>query len=305
MHEARLPTGSPARRRLAALGGLLALAAVACGNPPPASQPPSARAAIDRLRATQECGLGVQAAAKIDHFGQQGRVRGDLLLFAVWPARLRMDAVSPFGVTLATLVSDGKAFSLSDLREKRFFVGPASACNIARLTTVAMPGHVLVSLLRGDAPVLKHDPANASIRWDAKGFYVVKIAGANQTEEELSLEPNPADLALPWDKQRMRVRRVRVQQEGIVLYDAELDDHKPAGMAKERVDPDGIDAPIPPSGPACNAELPRRMHVSVPGTESDVRFRYDDVTWNPPLVEGLFTQPVPGGLEIVRVTCDR
>lgn len=291
------------RRALLALP--FVVAASACGTPPPASQPPSARAAIDRLHDTQDCGLGVQAAAKIDHFGAHGRVRGDLLLFAMWPARLRMDAVSPFGVTLATLASDGRAFSLSDLREKKFFVGPASACNIARLTTVAMPGHVLVSLLRGDAPVLKHDASAASITWDRSGYYVVKIAGANQTEEELQLEPHPSDVALPWNKQRMRVKRVRVQQEGIVLYDAELDDHKPAATAKERVDPDGIDPPIPPSGPMCSAEVPRRIHVKVPGTESDVRFRYDDVSWNPPLVEGLFTQPVPGGLEIVRVTCDR
>jgi hypothetical protein len=300
------PQLRPASTRLRAAAALaLALALPGCGSLPPASQPPSARAALDRLRATQDCGVGVQAAAKIDHFGQQGRVRGDLLLFAMWPARLRMDAVSPFGVTLATLASDGKDFSLSDLREKRFFVGPASACNIARLTTVAMPGHVLVSLLRGDAPVLKHDPANATLAWDRAGHYVVHIRGANQTEQEIALAPHPDDLALPWSKQRMRVKRVKVEQEGIVLYDAELDDHRAAKTAKERVDPDGIDAPVPPSGPECAAELPRRMRMSVPGTESDVRFRYDDVTWNPPIVEGLFTQPVPGGLEIQRVTCER
>ncbi len=296
--------GTLSRRRVAAAVVVLA-SATACGSPPPASQPPSARAAIDRLHASQDCGLGVQAAAKIDHFGKQGRVRGDLLLFALWPARLRMDAVSPFGVTLATLTSDGKAFSLSDLREKKFLVGPASACNIARLTTVAMPGHVLVSLLRGDAPVLKHDAAQSSLAWDRSGHYVVKLAGANQTEEEIHLEPHPDDLAKPWSEQRMRAKRVRVVQEGIVLYDAELDDHKAMATAKERVDPDGIDPPIPPSGPMCSAELPRRIHVKVPGTESDVQFRYDSASWNPPLVEGLFTQPVPGGLEIVRVTCDR
>ncbi len=285
---------------------ILALLSVAgCGSPPPASQPPSARAAIDRLHDAQDCALGVQAAAKIDHFGKQGRVRGDLLLFALWPARLRMDAVSPFGVTLATLASDGTSFSLSDLREKKFYVGPASACNIARLTTVAMPGHVLVSLLRGDAPVLKHDPSKASIAWDKKGYYVVHIDGANRTEEELHLEPHPSDLALPWNQQRMRARRVKVQQEGIVLYDAELADHKPTATAKERVDPEGIDPPVPPSGPACTTEIPRRIHVQVPGTESDVQFRYDDVKVNPPIVEGVFTQEIPGGLEVMRVTCER
>src|SRR5688500_14131099 len=84
-----------------------------CGTPPPASQVPNARAALDRVHASQDCGLGNQAAAKIDHFGKGGRVRGDLLMFAIWPERLRMDVVSPFGVTLATLTSDGQKFSLS------------------------------------------------------------------------------------------------------------------------------------------------------------------------------------------------
>ena len=36
----------------------------------------------------------------------------------------------------------------------------------------------------------------------------------------------------------------------------------------------------------------------------DVRFRYETVSWNPPVIEGLFTQPVPGGVEVVRVQCD-
>ena len=100
---------------------------------------PSAAAALDRLRETGQCGLGVQANAKIDHFGKQGRVRGDLLMFAAAPANLRLDVVSPFGVTLATLTSDGSRFALSDLRDKRFYVGPASACNIAKSGVIPMP----------------------------------------------------------------------------------------------------------------------------------------------------------------------
>lgn len=291
------------RTSLCVVVGCLALAG--CGTPPPASQMPSARAALDRVHASQDCGLGIQAAAKIDHFGKGGRVRGDLLMFAVWPERLRMDVVSPFGVTLATLTSDGAKFSLSDLREKRFYFGPASACNIARLTTVPMPGHVIVSLLRGEAPVLKHEAANATIEWSRSGYYVVKIASTRNAVEEIHLAPHPADLALPWDKQRLRVLDVEVKQEGVTLYHATLDEHQPAAMAKERVDPDGIDPPTLPSGPMCTAELPRKIHVEVPGKDEDVRFRYDTVTWNPPLIEGLFGQPIPGGVEVVRVTCEK
>lgn len=291
------------RTSLGVLFGCFALAG--CGTRPPASQMPNARAALDRVHASQDCGVGIQAAAKIDHFGKGGRVRGDLLMFAVWPERLRMDVVSPFGVTLATLTSDGAKFSLADLREKRFYFGPASACNIARLTTVPMPGHVLVSLLRGEAPVLKHDAANATIEWSGRGYYVVRIAGTRNAVEEIHLAPHPADFALPWDKQRMRVLDVQVKQEGVTLYHASLDEHEPAAMAKERVDPDGIDPPTLPSGPTCTAELPRKIHVEVPGKDEDVRFRYENVSWNPPLIDGLFSQPIPGGVEVVRVTCDK
>jgi hypothetical protein len=275
-----------------------------CGTPPPQSQLPNARAAVDRVHATQDCGLGIHATAKIDHFGKGGRVRGDLLAFAVWPDRLRMDVVSPFGVTLATLTSDGNRFSLNDLREHRFLIGPATACNIARLTTVPMPGHVLVSILKGEAPVLKHTPNDATIGWDSAGYYVVTIKGTNAGEERIRVAPHPADFALPWEKQRLRLLDVEVRQQGVVLYHATLTDHKPAPMDKPMVDPDGIDPPTPTSGPTCNAELPRRIHVEVPGKSEDVLFRYESVTWNPPLQEGIFTQPVPPGVEIQRVVCE-
>jgi hypothetical protein len=281
------------------------LACTACGTAPPASQMPNARAALDRIHASQDCGVGIQASAKIDHFGKGGRVRGDLLMFALWPARLRMDVVGPMNSgVVATLASDGTRFALADLREKRFLFGPASACNIARLTTVPMPGHVLVSLLRGEAPVLKHEPQAASIVWSSHGYYVVKIPSTRNAQEEIHVAPHPSDFTLPWQQQRMRVLQVEVRQEGYVLYHAELDDHTPAAMSKPRIDTEGIDPPIPTSGPVCQAELPRRIHVEVPGKNEDVLFRYEDVAWNPPLTDDLFVlQPSPG-LQVQRVSCE-
>jgi hypothetical protein len=257
---------------------------------------------VERVQATLDCGIGVHTAAKIDHFGKGGRVRTDLLAFAVWPGRLRMDVVSPFGVTLATLTSDGENFTFNDLKEKRFFFGPSSACNIARLTTVPMPSHVLVSLLRGSTPVLKHRPEDATIEWEDDA-YVITIKGNNGSVQRIKVTPHPDDFALPWDQQRFRVLEVEVKQQGILLYRAELEDHQPAPMAKPRVDPDGIDPPVPTSGPTCTADLPRRIHVTA-GKEADVLFRYENVAWNPPLLPSTFTQPVPPGVHVERVMCD-
>jgi hypothetical protein len=274
-----------------------------CGVPPPASQVPNARAALSRVHETQDCGIGVHASAKIDHFGKGGRIRTDLLAFAVWPDRLRMDVVSPFGVTLATLTSDGDKFAFNNLRDRRFLFGKATACNIARLTTVPLPGHVLASLLRGEPPILKHNDAEATVSWDRGGYYVVHLKGNNGSEERVQVAPHPDDRAQPWDKQRFRVLDVEVEQQGIVLYHATLADHKPAPMDKPIIDPDHIDPPVPTSGPTCTAEVPRRIRVEVPGKE-DVLFRYENVTWNPPLPEGTFTQPIPEGVAVERAVCE-
>jgi hypothetical protein len=274
------------------------------GVTPPASSPPSVDAALSRMHATFACGNAIQANAKIDHFGEHGRVRGELLLFVARPESIRMDIVSPFGVALATLTSDGSRFALADLRQKRFYVGPASACNIARLTTVPVPGHVMVDLLRGEAPVLVHGAQGAVIAWSPRGYWVLQIDSTRSAREEIHLAPRPEDWARPWDQQRMRVLDVRVEQQGYVLYHAELSDHATAATAGPRLDPDNLEPPIPPSGPVCDAEIPRKIHVEVPNPEADVRFQYEQHSWNPPLPAGTFEQMPPPGMQIERVTCE-
>jgi hypothetical protein len=276
-------------------------------NQPPASLVPSGQAALDRLRATGRCEVAIQASAKIEESGERGRIKGDLLMFAAVPARMRMDAVSPFGATLLTLTSDGRDFSLADFRAKRFLRGPASACNIARLTHVPVPPHALVALLRGQAPVLKHDPSAATIVWKGEsgphGYYVVTLASTRDASEELHVSPRPEDWAKLWSDQRMRLLDVTIRQYGEVLYHAELDDFAVAPMGKERIDALGVDPPLPPSGPFCDAEIPKRIHLDVPGPNDDVGFRYQEVTWNPPLPEGIFHQPVPDGMAPEAVDC--
>jgi hypothetical protein len=260
------------------------------------------------MRATLAPCTGVQASAGFEVSRSyavvfSGSLRGDLLLFASSPARVRMDVVSSFGVSLATLTSDGTRFAFADQRAKRFSVGEASACNIARFTTVPMPPNVLVDLLLGRAPVLKH-VAPGSIEWSGDGYYVVTIPGTRDATEEIRIAPAPADLSKPWTEQRMRVLGVKVRQQGVTLYEARLDGHARAPMAKERIDADGIDPPIPPSGPLCEAELPRLIHVEVPDKNEELDFRYKDVTWNPPLPDGIFDQPPPAGLLVTPVRCE-
>jgi hypothetical protein len=279
---------------------------VGCARPvaAPASSPPNADAVLARMRDGMACANAVQGSAKLEHYGQEGRVRGDLMLFAARPARLRLDVISPFGVAIATLTSNGTRFALADLRDKRFYVGPATACNISRLTAVPVPGHVLVDLLRGEAPLLKHEAGQTTIAWDTHGYYAIVIPSTRGAREEIHVAPRPEDWSLPWDRQRLRVLDVRVDQQGYELYHAELSDHAGAPTAGPREDPDNLEPPLPPSGPTCDAEVPRKIRVEVPVPKAEVRFQYTQLVWNPPLPEGTFEQPAPPGMREEEVTCE-
>jgi hypothetical protein len=289
-------------RRLVSSGCLAALLASGCSRQPPASRFPDAQAALDRMHASYACSRGVSADAKLDYIGPRGRVRGNVLYLASVPDRLRLDLSSPFGAMVSTLTSDGERFSLMDLREKRFLYGPANACNLARFTQVSLPPAVLVDLLRGEAPVLVHTPSQASVAWEG-GHYVLRISSRHGASERIELEPLDGDFNRPWSEQRVRVLGVEVEQSGVTLYRVGLEDHAAANAAKPRVDPDGIDPPIPPSGPVCSAELPRRIHIQVPVEGHDLVIRVNEVAHNPPLAQGAFTQPRPGGVRAEYSAC--
>jgi len=275
--------------------GVLALGLAACGRPPPVSQFPTGDAALARLHESQACSRGVSAEAKLDYIGPRGRLRGNVLYLAQVPDRIRLDLFSPFGAVLSTLTSDGERFSLLDPRAKRFFYGPANACNLARFTQVSLPPAVLVDLLRGDAPVVVHEPRAASVKWDGDR-YVVRVVSTRGAVERIELEPVPEDYTRPWSEQRVRVLGVEVEQYGVSLYKIALGDHAPARTAPPRVDPDGLEPPLPPSGPACLAELPRRIHIEVSSEGHDLLLALSEVAHNPPLVPGTFRQEKPAGV---------
>lgn len=256
------------------------------------------------MRASFACANAVQASGKLDQYTVVGRIRSELMLFAARPAQLRMDIVSPFGVAIATLTTDAGKFSLADLRDKRFYVGPADACNIARLTSVPVPPHVLVEVLRGEAPVLKHDAQLATMVWDPHGYWALTIPSTRGASEVIHLAPRPEDWSLPWDRQRMRVLDVRVDQQGYELYHVSLDDHASTPTSGPREDPDNLAPPLPPSGPVCDAEIPRQIRLQVDYPKADVRLLYDNPLWNPPLPEGSFMQQAPPGMRTERVDCE-
>ena len=291
--------------RLVALTFALVGLSGCCGPPP--SQFPNARAALDRMRETYSCTRGVRAEAKVDYFGDRGRVRASVLYMANQLERVRFDvfATVPVYQIVSTLTSDGENFTLYDLREKVFLYGPANTCNIARFTQVPVPPFALVQLLRGEAPVLVHSPEQASIEWDGCDGYAIDIKSKHGASQLIHLEPTPETWNEPWQKQQVIVRDVTVTQQGYELYRAVMDDHEPAQTAKPDEDPDGIGPPTPPSGPACSAPLPRRMRLEVPDGDQELILRLQEAVHNPPLAEGVFTQPQPRGVSVRHADCNR
>jgi len=284
------------------LGLLGFAAALGCSRAAPPSRFPDAQTILASLHEQQKCSRGLSGEGKIDYFGKEGRVRGSLLFLVSSPDRVRLDVVSPFGATVSTLTSDGKQFSLYDLRQKLFLRGSASACNLAQFTHVPMPPHALVSLLRGEPPVLRHDPAQLSLSWEG-GRYVVRIQSQHAAAEAIAISPRDADYDKPFAQQRLALESVEVRQQDYVLYRAELADHQPAGTAAPRSDPDGVDPDVPASGPECSASVPRRLHLEVPSEEQDLLLSVSEVAHNPPLESGTFTQNVPGGVSVRSSTC--
>lgn len=275
--------------------------------PPPGSQFPTADDALRRMHETYACSRGVQGEAKLEYLGKEGRIRADMLYIAMLPEQLSFSVISPFGVTLSRLTSDGKDFALFDFREKLFLQGPANTCNVARFTQVPVPPFALAQMFRGESPVLVHQPNQASIKWEggflADGEYLISIQSKHGATQEIRMRPSPDDWELPWEKQRVRVLEVAVSQNGYELYRAELDDHKAAQTAAPFKDPDGLDPTIPPSGPLCNAEVPRRMRLQVPDTDQELTLRVKEVHHNPPLQSGVFQQAKPSGVRVRSAVC--
>ena len=229
-------------------------------------------------------------------------MRGSVLFMASSPDRVRLDVVSPFGATLSTLTSNGKDFSLLDLRQKVFLRGPANACNLSQFTHVPMPPHALVSLLRGEPPLLAHSPEQLSLAWEG-GRYVVRVASRHSATEEIAISPSDADYDKPYAEQQLELTGVEVRQQDYVLYRAELAQHDPAQTAPARSDPEGIDPDVPPSGPMCSARLPRRLHLEVPAEEQDLVLSISEISHNPPLQSGAFEQRPPGGVVVRSSPC--
>lgn len=276
---------------------VLVTSLVGCGSTrPPSSQFPDARSAVGRLDATYASVTGLQGSATIDYLSDRGRVRGDLSMLVTAPAKLRFAVRANVVGAAGEVASDGLRFTADDKAHGRYVFGPATPCNVARITQVPLASKELVPMLWGMRPAIDEPISCSSLRWDRDGYYAVML-GQGARAHELHLAPHPDDWAKPWSAQRVRLVGVIGWQDERMLYRVTLRDHRPTGTASPLVDPDGLNPDVPPSGPMVTVDVPRALHVEMPDRNTDVLLRIDQAYLNPPLLpkafEIAFTPGVP------------
>lgn len=123
-----------------------------------------------------------RAEARMSHKTDQGLVKATVRMMAQVGKKVRFDVVSPFDTPLATLVADGKDFALIDSKENRYFYGPASPCNMARLLRIQMSAGDVLTVLGGSTPVIEHQQRTLS--WDDRAAQeIVTLKGKRFRQE--------------------------------------------------------------------------------------------------------------------------
>lgn len=227
----------------------------------------------------------IQAEARVDQRGDQGRVRGTVLMFVERSGRVRFDAMTQFGPVL-TLTSDGATFALSDTRERKFLHGQACPINIARLLGLPVSAKEAAALLLGGAPELPI--ATQDMRYDAAdGRYHVHRVSPDGLVTRMELALVPDDKDKPLDEQRFQLTAASlVGPDGHVFWQVGYDDFR-------RV-----------SGPGGAFQVPFKVRVLQPSSGTDTLVRFQEVQPNPTIPPEAFVQDTPPGMTVEEAPCE-
>ena len=262
--------------RRPSLGALLVVALGCTGRPPryPITDPAMA---LRHITAREARVHSIRAHGSADHFGPQGRIRGEVYVFVQRPDHVRVDTRA-FGTTVSTLLSDGRHLAMADLRGGNFYVGDARPCVAAQLLGIPMESAEVVAVLAGGPPVIEGD---RRIRWD-DGHYVVDIAGRGGAAESLWLEVTDAERegARP-DAQRPRPTRAELRDARGVRAVLTFEDY---------TEVEGV-------------AFPRRVRVEIERDGIDLVVRYREITLDPELPDDVFDQTPNPGLPVTQVDC--
>ena len=253
------------------------LLALGCSGRPPRFPITDPAMALRHVTAREERVHRIRAHGSADHFGPQGRIRGEVYVFVERPRSVRVDTRA-FGTTVSTLLSDGQSLAMADLRGGHFYVGDARPCVAAQLLGIPMESAEVVAVLAGGPPIIEGD---RRIRWD-DGHYVVDIAGRAGVGESIWLELTDAER----EGARPEAQRPRPVH-------AELRDARGVRAVLTFEDYTEVDG----------VAFPRRVRVEMERDGIDLVVRYREITLDPELPEDVFDQTPNPGLPVTRVDC--
>lgn len=262
----------------------------ACGGPACPTLPHTdPDGAISSLRSMRERATVIRAEASVDQRGEEGRVRGTVLMFVERPDHVRFDAMTQFGPA-AVLTSDGAHFALTDLRENRFMTGVACPSNIARLLGIRMSGEEVARFLRGDTPLI--DAERAEIECTGDGTYLVRRYAANGQRQEIEIDIREADRTSPPEQQRLRLLRSEVFDEDGTVWRISYDDYRV------------VEDPRSDASPRMGVAFPYRVRFEDPRGNADTLVRFESIDLNVDVPAGVFTQTQRPGIPSEVVECD-
>lgn len=252
-----------------ALRGALLMLAAALLTGCPTTYPPPADYSDDPARllaAVERRAAAVQRLSgelSIEVWQGDERVRLTQLIAVDEKGRVRIDALSPFGQPLSTLVSDGSRLMIYSLEDKTFRVGAATPENLARLLPVAIEPEALSALLRGAVPIMAHE--RAAVSWNARG-----------NAYRLELERPGRMQQVEFEPEALRVVALRMLDGGALRYRVRFGDYSGAG----------------------DAVIPRRIRFEVPDEALRIDMSVVDYTVNPDLPEAAFQLEAPRGVRV-------
>jgi hypothetical protein len=230
--------------------------------------------------------FGLQAEARVEQRGSQGRIRGTVLLMVVSPARIRFDVLTQFGPA-ATLTSDGERFELLDQREGRFLEGPACPSNIARFLGVALTPSDVTRLLLGDAPII--ESATREIE-TIRGGYIVTLYSEDRVQE-VEIHIRRGDEDAPPESQFLRLARTE-------LFDAEGRSLVRAVFSDHRIVPD------PDDEEGRGVAIPFRVQLDDYVRDATTTVRMKEVELDVEVPDDAFSQAQPAGMPSSFAPCE-
>ena len=261
-------------RRAAVLAGAALLSGCFGVAPDPEPAPPDlaaleppAASEIFRLLEERSSALrSFRAVADVGLRDPSQTLHGRQVVNLERPDRLRIDVLSTFGVILQ-VASDGERIRAFDRGERTFYTGRASTPNLARFTRLDLRLSSVAGLLVG-IPTSPRRASRATIELEPETV-LWRVTAPLETGGTEHLWIDPSTL-LP-------VRTELVGPRGVRQYEARFDDWRVVG---------GI-------------EIPHRIDVDAPASESAITLVYTEVEVNPELRAALFRFEPPAGVKVI------